>query len=101
MIEVFGIPEEVRRCYGCRQVRKMLDELGFEYVFYPVMSLDENNQVQIDRDQIEWLARRLGQKSLNIAYPVIYIDNVRQPSMASLKDSLRARNADEIILGDY
>lgn len=99
-IDVYGIPESVGRCYGCRRVKGLLDDLGFIYTFIPVMQ-SVSDKPSYDRPAIEKLASRMGQTSLNIAYPVIFIDDVRVRNFNDFKDLLLLNNADPSIIQDY
>lgn len=98
--ELYGIPEEVGRCYGCRRIKGLFDDLEIDYTFYPVMNKTTNG-IEYDRPLIETLAKRLGQKSLSIAYPAIFIDDVRVKNFNDLKTILLAHNCDEAIIEDY
>lgn len=99
-IELYGIPEEVGRCYGCRRVKSMFDDLELNYSYNKVM-VKTDNGIEYDRPLIVSLASRLGQKSLNIAYPVIFIDDIRVKNFNELKSILLSHGCDDIIIEDY
>lgn len=99
-IELYGIPEEVGRCYGCRRVKSLFDDLQLDYSYNKVM-VNTDTGVQYDRPLIVSLASRLGQTSLNIAYPVIFIDNIRVKNFTDLKTNLLTHGCDESIIEDY
>lgn len=99
-LEIYGIPEEVGRCYGCRRVRGLLDALNVEYIFYPVMQ-NSPDGIVYDRPLIESLAKRLKQKGLGIGYPVIFSGDSRVKNFNELKDLLLQNGADEIIIEDF
>lgn len=98
MIEVYGIDD--RRCYGCRRVKSLLDELNYDYTFYPVL-VHNDDDIVYDRPLIESLAKRLNLTRLNIGYPVIFCDGTRIKNFAEFKDYLLLRGADPNIILDY
>lgn len=99
-IELYGIPEEVGRCYGCRRVKSMFDDLKLDYSYNKVMT-NTDTGIQYDRPLIVSLASRLGQTSLNISYPVIFINDVRVKNFNELKTTLLTHGCDESIIEDY
>ena len=75
-IEVYGIPETVSRCPGCIYVRKILEGLGLPFSFYDVLSPSQDGPgFTYDRPLIVSLAKRAGFPTLNIRYPVIFVDD--------------------------
>lgn len=75
-VEIYGIPESLHNCYGCIQARKILDEKGIEYIFYPVLIPAKNDLgFDYDRGRIEELAKRLNSRGLAFTYPRIFVDN--------------------------
>ncbi len=99
-IDLYGIPEEVGRCYGCRRIKGLFDDLELKYSYNKVM-LKTDDGIEYDRPLIVSLASRLNQKSLNIAYPVIFIDNIHIKNFNHLKDVLLSHGCDEVIIEDY
>jgi len=76
-IEIYGIPEELHRCWGCFQAVKLLKEKDIDFVFYPVLiSADNDLGFAYDRPRIEELAKRAGARSLAFSYPRIFADGV-------------------------
>lgn len=98
--EVYGIPEEVGRCYGCRRVKGLLDDLSINYKFHKVMNKSLEG-IEYNRPLIVSLASRLGQTSLNISYPVIFYDGIRIKNFNELKEKLLSMGSDPIIIEDY
>ena len=100
MIEIYGIPEEVWRCPGCKAVRDLLDKLQLPYEFYNVIN-EFDGQPVYDRPLIESLAKRIGcYPSLAIRYPVIFMDNVKQYDIPTFKTNLIAAGHDPDIIED-
>lgn len=76
-VEIYGIPENIHKCYGCIQAQKLLQEHGIEYQFYPVLKEAKNDLgFEYDRPRIEDLAKRARQRSLAFQYPRIFVDGV-------------------------
>lgn len=100
MIEIYGIPEEVWRCPGCKIVRDLLETLKIDYTFYNVIN-DVDGRPTYDRPLIESLAKRIGCfPSLAIRYPVIYVNNIKQYNIQTFKDTLIALGYDQDIIED-
>lgn len=88
-IEIYGIPEAVSRCAGCMQATKILKDLNLPYQFYDVIYIDPvTKQIAYNRDLIVALAKRAGFPTLNIRYPVIFVDNVLQHNLRFFKQFL-------------
>lgn len=74
-VEIYGIPENVHKCYGCIEAQKLLNEKGIKYVFYPVLKEAKNELgFEYDRPRIQELAKRARQRSLAFQYPRIFVD---------------------------
>jgi hypothetical protein len=97
-IEIYGIPEEVGRCPGCYTVTKLLKELNAPYTFYKVLT--NNGKIEYDRPLIVSLAKRAGFTSLNIRYPVIFLNDKKQKNIAEFKKSLISLGYDSDIIED-
>lgn len=95
--EVYGIPEEVGRCHGCIEVRRVLDELRIAYTFNKVL-FSTPEGLDYDRPLIESLAKRAGFKSLSIRYPVVFIDDVRMTNLKEFKAFLIKEGFDSDII---
>lgn len=75
MIEIYGIPEELHKCYSCVNATRFLDMIGKEYKFIPVLrKADTSVGFDYNKDDIKTLAKRAGFASLAITYPQIFID---------------------------
>lgn len=86
MIEIYGIPETLHNCWGCVQSRKLLDRLGIEYTFYPVLVKSDNDLgFDYDRARIQELAKRKRQKGLGFTYPQIFKDGIPIGGFMELK----------------
>lgn len=100
MIEIYGIPEEVWRCPGCKVVRDLLGELKLEYVFYNVIN-NTDGVIKYDRPLIESLAKRIGcYPSLAIRYPIIFVNNKKQYDIPTFKQNLIDAGYDPDIIED-
>lgn len=97
-IEVYGIPDEVGRCPGCQSVTKLLKELNAPFTFYKVLT--NNGKIEYDRPLIVSLAKRVGFTSLNIRYPVIFINDSRQKNIKHFKETLISLGYDRDIIED-
>lgn len=97
-IEVYGIPDEVGRCSGCQSVTKLLKELNAPFTFYKVLT--NNGKIEYDRPLIVSLAKRAGFTSLNIRYPVIFINDSRQKNIKQFKETLISLGYDRDIIED-
>uniref|UniRef100_A0A173GA59 Glutaredoxin n=1 Tax=Escherichia phage UFV-AREG1 TaxID=1837867 RepID=A0A173GA59_9CAUD len=97
-IEVYGIPDEVGRCPGCQSVTKLLKELNAPFTFYKVLT--NNGKIEYDRPLIVSLAKRAGFTSLNIRYPVIFINDSRQKNIKHFKETLISLGYDRDIIED-
>lgn len=100
-IEVYGIPEEVSRCPGCLSVRSLLDNLKLSYTFYSVFSPSQAPLgFSYDRELIVSLAERAKFPSLNIRYPVIFVDNKLIHNIPRFKELLLSKGFDPDIIED-
>lgn len=74
MLTIYGIPEEVGRCYSCREAIKVCKENDLEYTFIPVMYADPESPTGFGfyRDEIKKLAIKLHKDNLRIVYPQIF-----------------------------
>lgn len=100
-IEIYGIPEAVSRCAGCMHATKILNDLGLPYEFYDVLYIDPvENQVAYNRGLIESLAERAGFPSLNIRYPVIFINDKLQHNLRYFKQFLLDQGFDPDLIED-
>lgn len=97
-IEIYGIPEEVGRCYGCMAVTSLLNNLGVPFTFYKVITND--GQLKYDRPLIVSLAKRAGFGSLNIRYPVIFVNDKKQNNIKHLKETLLQLGYDRDLIED-
>lgn len=87
MIEIYGIPDNVYRCWGCHESRKLLDSLNIKYQFHEVIrSVDNELGFEYNRPKIEELANRLNVKSLRFVYPQIFIDDKHIGGYKQLKE---------------
>lgn len=87
-VEVYGIPQTVFNCYGCKLACDILQEVGISYDFVQVItSLSDDGIPTYEKDIIRQLADRLGQVSLSISYPVIFI-NEERVYLKHLRDKL-------------
>lgn len=88
-IEIYGIPEELHRCYGCISAFNFLKEKGIEYVFYPVLLKSGNDLgFEYDRKRIEELKKRTNNRNLSFQYPRIFIDGDLIGGYRQLKEKL-------------
>lgn len=97
-IEIYGIPETVMRCPGCMSVTKLLKELNAPFTFYEVIT--KTDTIAYDKPLIVSLAKRAGFTSLNIRYPVIFVDNVRQRNIKAFKETLISLGYDQDTIED-
>lgn len=76
-IEIYGIPEHLARCYGCISAVNLLNELGLDFEFYPVL-VESNNQLgfDFDRVRIAELQKKVGKPTPPTSYPQIIVDGV-------------------------
>lgn len=76
IIEIYGVSEEDYRCHACMEAKKIVEEAGLDYTFTKVLSKGEKDGMPVyDRPTIEALAKRAKFQSLNIRYPVIFIND--------------------------
>lgn len=76
-VEIYGIPEDIARCYGCISAVRLLERLGIDYTFYPILKHSDNELgFEYDRDRISELQRRVGKPTPPTNYPQILIDDV-------------------------
>lgn len=100
-IEVYGIPETVSRCPGCIHVRKILEGLGLPFSFYDVLSPSQDGVgFTYDRPLIVSLAERAGFPTLNIRYPVIFVDDKLVHNIRFFKQLLLEKGFDPDIIED-
>ncbi|WJZ27947.1 hypothetical protein NCTGTJJY_CDS0068 [Serratia phage 92A1] len=86
MIEIYYIPEEVRRCYSCVLAKKLAESTGLEVKLYPIMHLESNNLgFDYNRETIYELMERAGFTRSAIQYPQIFIDQVHIGSTGALQ----------------
>lgn len=100
-IEIYGIPETVSRCAGCSFVKLILKDLGIPYTFIDVLSPSKNSLgFTYDREMIVKLAERAKFPSLNIRYPVIFVDDVHIKNIRLFKEHLIELGYDKDIVED-
>ena len=100
MIEIYGIPEEVWRCPGCKTAVDLLKALKINYKFINVIN-NKDDHIEYDRPVIVDLAKRIGCfPSLSIRYPVIFVDNIKQHNIPSFKQTLISLGYDKDIIED-
>lgn len=76
MLKVYGIPEDVWRCPGCRAIVAFLEENEIEYEFIPVVfKTIAMPYINYHRDIIRDIAQRSGATSLRLTYPVVFDDS--------------------------
>ncbi|AKA61921.1 glutaredoxin [Proteus phage vB_PmiM_Pm5461] len=84
MITIYGIPEEVGRCYSCKEAIRLCNEYGIEYKFIPVL-YNTKDGFDYHRDTIVSLAKLLNKQNLSIIYPQIFIDDKPVGGLSGLK----------------
>lgn len=87
MIEIYGIPEEVYLCWGCKSAIKLVKSLDLPYEFYKVVKrVDNELGFEYNREKIEELAKRLNVNSLKFVYPQIFVDGKHIGGFKNLRD---------------
>lgn len=77
-VEIYGVDKNIFKCSGCMIAEEIFKEAGIAYDFFSVIrSLSEDGIPDYDRKMIQGLAERAGFNSLNIIYPVIFVDDNR------------------------
>lgn len=94
-IEIYGIPPEVTRCYGCESFVKLCDSLGLDFNFYPaIFKADTPIGFDFDRALIEQMTARAGKKKPPTTYPQIFVDNEWIGGYLSFKEFLIKKGFD-------
>lgn len=75
-IEIYGIPDDLYRCYACNEAKRLLESKGIPYSFIPVVSKSDNELgFDYNKETIKNLALLVnGGKSLAMSYPKIVVD---------------------------
>lgn len=84
MIIIYGIPEEVGRCYSCKEAVRLCEEHKLEYTFIPVL-YNTPEGFDYHRETIISLAKLLNKQNLSIMYPQIFIDDKPVGGLSGLK----------------
>ncbi|AIZ02418.1 glutaredoxin [Escherichia phage vB_EcoM_VR26] len=98
-IEIYGIPEEVGRCPGCMHIRSLLGSLNLPYTFYSVLN-KQGSEIAYDRPLIVSLAKRAGYPTLNIRYPVIFVNDEKMTNIPAFKTKLISLGYDQDLIED-
>lgn len=86
MIEIYYIPEEVRRCYSCVLAKELAALTGLETKMYPIMEPDDSDAgFKWNMDTIHELMRRKETYRSAISYPQVFIDGIHIGSTGALR----------------
>lgn len=87
IITIYGIPEDVGKCYGCISAINLCDELGLSVTLIPVVR-KINNGVGFEyiREKYEECRIRAGKDKIPVRFPQIFVDNEYIGSYAAFKE---------------
>ncbi|QPI13773.1 NrdH [Serratia phage 4S] len=86
MIEIYYIPEEIRKCYSCVRAKELAQETTHEIKMYPIMKISDNDLgFEYNLDVIDELKERVGSSRRAFIYPQIFIDGIHIGSLSALQ----------------
>lgn len=86
-IEIYGIPEDVHRCAGCRAAKQLCDDRGLDYQFIPIVRVaDTPLGFEYVMEAVEELKTRAGKQSAPTNYPQIFVNDKWIGSLKTFKE---------------